>query len=79
MPASAVFGIVEMQMRFATGDVTPPLGASGDQGNNHIVDKVCGCERHVLWQKVQQGAFIRAEEERQDSPSQSYRVTHSLK
>jgi hypothetical protein len=48
MPSSVVLGIVEMQIHHAAGDVTALLSVPSDQANNHIVDKVRGCERRVL-------------------------------
>jgi hypothetical protein len=48
MPSSVALGIVEMQIHHATGDATALLSVPSDQENNHVVDKVCGCERRVL-------------------------------
>jgi hypothetical protein len=50
--------IVEMQMQFATGDVSPPLSVPVGQWNNRIIDKICGCERPALSQQVHQADSI---------------------
>jgi hypothetical protein len=55
MPSSVQLGIAEMQIQCATGDVLQLLSVPVGQWNNHVIDKVCRCKRHALWQK-----FIRA-------------------
>jgi hypothetical protein len=51
MPSSVALGIVEMQMQFATGSITPLLSVPAGQANTQVVGKVSRGEGYALWQR----------------------------